>query len=788
MRIALLNAQVPFVRGGAELLAEGLQQQLREQGHEAEIVSVPLNWHPSEKLVDSLLAGSLVDLDELGGLHIDLAIGLKFPAYLARHANKRFWIIHQHRQAYDHWEDGSSDLLHQGDGAVVKAAIEIADREAFAGRAIYTISQNVTDRLQRFLNIASTPIYHPPPLAAYLKTAEEEGDYLLVPSRIGPAKRQHLVLEALGHCREPVRLIFVGKADDLEYEARLHHFAARLGLDDRISFLSDLSPEALADLYARARAVVFVPVDEDYGYVTLEAMLSGRPVVTATDAGGPLEFIRHEREGLVSQPNQTGLAEVMDRIWADSHLRRTLGEAARARYDALEIGWSKVLDRLLDRDERLGDGSGETTGTAAGPVPPWRSSASERMIFSARADRLAVDETAIVAELPTEAASLDEVLDSFDLGRHANTEVRRYLEGHWLRYLETMALIPRDRGLKVLDLGGGMPHAFLALVHLAREKAEFAAIVEAHHEGTGRERFASTRGRDDLVVDIYAANLEISRLPLADESVDVVLAMEVLEHLALNPAHMFAEAQRVLRPGGTLIVTTPNIVSYRSLALAQSGQSPYSFGVFVPYHGVYGRHNREYTPHEVEVLGRMTGFDTSVLRTRDVYRQQIDEFVSVLSTLTDDAYPLDLRGQNIFYRGTKTGKPEALNAGSLYLEYPFAYRGAVTVESREGDSLRLRLRNEGTKPWAGETISIRMTSAEPDGATDTITFDLPVVVPAGTTGFFDLPIGPRDGEATSVIAVELQQSGRGWLHFLGIANIRLIARAGGLALVKHSLR
>ena len=158
MRIALLNAQVPFVRGGAELLAEGLQRQLQMAGHEAEIVSVPHNWNPASKLLDTLLAGSLVDIDELGGLHIDLAIGLKFPAYLARHARKRFWVLHQHRQAYDMWEDGTSDLLTQPEGAMVKAAIEDADTRAFEGRPVYTISANVSERMRRSITRPRSPI------------------------------------------------------------------------------------------------------------------------------------------------------------------------------------------------------------------------------------------------------------------------------------------------------------------------------------------------------------------------------------------------------------------------------------------------------------------------------------------------------------------------------------------------------------------------------------------------------------------------------------------------------
>src|SRR5690606_17211306 len=96
--------------------------------------------------------------------------------------------------------------------------------------------------------------------------------------------------------------------------------------------------------YAGARAVVFAPFDEDYGYVTLEAFAAHRPVVTASDSGGVLEFVEHEVSGLVAEPTGEAIGEAMARLAADPALAARLG---RAGYDRTrDISWDGVIDAL----------------------------------------------------------------------------------------------------------------------------------------------------------------------------------------------------------------------------------------------------------------------------------------------------------------------------------------------------------------------------------------------------------------------------------------------------------
>lgn len=349
MRILITTTQVPFIRGGAEAHAEGLRDALRAAGHEAEIVAVPFKWYPPEKILDHLLACRLLDLTEVAGVKVDRVIGLKFPAYLIPHPNKVVWILHQHRSAYELWEHAQlGDLIFEPRGREVRAAIERADINLLPeAKALFANSQNVAKRLKQFCNLDAAPLYHPPPNAEKFYTAEAE-DYLFYPSRLCVPKRQALVLRALAETRAPVRVVFAGAADDPAFAVKLQTLARELNLENRVQWLGMISEEAKRELYARARGVVYTPVDEDYGYVTLEAMLAAKPVVTCSDAGGVLEFVRDRENGLIVAPDDAqALAAALDEIWERKTQAQNWGAAGRAFYDAQNITWENVIKRLL---------------------------------------------------------------------------------------------------------------------------------------------------------------------------------------------------------------------------------------------------------------------------------------------------------------------------------------------------------------------------------------------------------------------------------------------------------
>jgi len=347
MKILVATVKVPFIRGGAEVLADNLMEALRAQGHDTDIIAIPYKHYPPERILDHMMACRLLDLTEAFGSRIDRMIALKFPAYLIPHPSKVLWLLHQHRQAYELWEHPIGDLRPAPNGQAVRNAIRHADSTLIPeAKAIFTLSFNVTKRLKDGCGIDSTPLYNPPAHADGFYCSDA-GDYLYYPSRIGNLKRQITILKALALTRRPVRVVFSGQFDNVVFQEEAETLVRTLGLEGRVEFLGVVSEEEKLCRYARALGVIFVPIDEDYGYVTLEAMLAAKPVLTCTDSGGPLEFVVHRETGLVVEPALEALAEGMDQIWADRERARQWGRAGRKRYEGLNISWANVVQRLV---------------------------------------------------------------------------------------------------------------------------------------------------------------------------------------------------------------------------------------------------------------------------------------------------------------------------------------------------------------------------------------------------------------------------------------------------------
>lgn len=333
--VLVCSTQVPHMRGGLELLVEGLVRALDEAGHRAEAVRIPAAWD-RDRLLDAPAAWRMVPLDA------DVVIPVNFPAYYARHPRKVVWLAHQHRAAYDGIDQPWSDLGLDDTSLEVQRQLTEWDATAL-GEALarFTISGVVSDRMARFCGLDSTPVYHPPPLAGRLHPSPL-GDRIVSVGRLEQNKRPGLLIDGLAAASRPIPGVLAGTgslASGLAADSEERLAAGRLEMP---GYVSD---EVSIGLFHDALAVLYAPYDEDYGYVTLEAFLAGKPVVTTDDAGGVLEWVEDGVTGLVTDGTPEGLGEAFDRLDADRDLAARLGAAGRARAEAL--GWSDVVTQLL---------------------------------------------------------------------------------------------------------------------------------------------------------------------------------------------------------------------------------------------------------------------------------------------------------------------------------------------------------------------------------------------------------------------------------------------------------
>lgn len=339
MKILVANNAAPFVRGGAELLADRLVLELRKAGHEAQLLRLPLGGTPDE-MMQSIVAASLMHV-----VNVDRVIGLKFPAYLIPHDDVVIWLVHQLRQAY------APPPLGWGREPSVEplvTAVRSADRAAFRrARRIHAISPMVAARLRESNGIDADVLLTPPHAEQAFRSAPPE-DFVVALGRLSEGKRQWLAIEAMRHAKPGYRLVVAGPPEDEAHLRRVERLIADNGLEDRVTLIPRfIDEEEKLDLLARCAASVYLPIDEDsYGYVCYEAAMSSKPSVTGSDSGGTLTLVQDGRTGRVVDPDPVALAAAFDDLVLHKHESRAMGKEARTLATHLDLSWERVVREL----------------------------------------------------------------------------------------------------------------------------------------------------------------------------------------------------------------------------------------------------------------------------------------------------------------------------------------------------------------------------------------------------------------------------------------------------------
>ncbi|WP_447926417.1 glycosyltransferase family 4 protein [Vreelandella sp. EE27] len=340
MKLLVTANQTPFIAGGANYHVEGLVAALKREGHQVECLRLPFHYGEAE-IGRQMTYAEQLDLTALNDVAVDRVISLQFPTYGVQHPDHVIWLMHQHRVCYELYDPGKASAAL----AALKPDVEAFDQRHLGNaKYLYANSPRVAERLYQYNGLVAEPLYHPPHQETLFR-CEEDWGYIFYPSRLEPLKRQMLLLEAMACTCTPVKLLLSGEGSQ---RRQLEEKIERLGLEDRVRLLGHISEQEKRTLYAHALAVAFPSYDEDYGYVTLEAMLAAKPVITCVDSGGPTAFVEQGVSGWKCLPEPKALADSMDQAYGDRAIAKRMGERGREAYHAAGISWHHVVRKLID--------------------------------------------------------------------------------------------------------------------------------------------------------------------------------------------------------------------------------------------------------------------------------------------------------------------------------------------------------------------------------------------------------------------------------------------------------
>jgi glycosyltransferase involved in cell wall biosynthesis/SAM-dependent methyltransferase len=423
---------------------------------------------------------------------------------------------------------------------------------------------------------------------------------------------------------------------------------------------------------AAVRVIGFAPIEEFNGYLSAcDVVLNLRYPTVGESSGTLLRALGMGKAVIVSDvgsfqelpdaiclktpvdvSEEDYLFEYLNLLVSRPEVARGLGAQAR-NWVETECSWESVAARYLEFASAVAEGREWTE-----PEPIRDEAPSvERTVEQSVA--IAVESaTSIVAveTAKTEAPPLAPVPGDYILSWAPDRAARQYAEQHLTRFEKTLAITPPggpdDR---VLEMG-----AYLQITPSLKTKLGYGEVCGCYYGKAGERDLKKVRSADgeefECWVDLFDA--EKDRFPYDDGSFATVLCCELIEHLFEDPMHLMSEVNRILKPGGHFVITTPNIASLRAIAGILQGFHPMLFPAYIKP-GQDGerdaRHNREYTPREIATLLENAGFEVTLLDTGAFRDEPHPEYGWVEHLLDRYILPKDHRGDGIYAVGRKTG-------------------------------------------------------------------------------------------------------------------------------------
>jgi len=324
-------------RGGAENLYEGLVDALNRAGHSATLIEIWVDETNFEGILEAYCNCFYLNLDDY-----DLVISTKAPTYMVRHRNHISYLLHTIRVFYDMFElefdpndkerQRERKMIHELDKYGLSS--QRIKKHFVNGSAVY---KRMRDLDGYWNNIDFQTLHHPPKIDKFKEPIE--GNIIFLPGRLHRWKRPDLVINSMKYVKYDVDLVITGRGEDEEYCRSLAKH------DSRIKFLGWVDDESIVDLYSRAIVVPFVPINEDYGLITVEAFKSKKPVITCHDSGEPSLIVEDGISGFVVDPDPKQIAEKINYLIENPDKAELMGE--NGYHSVVRINWDSIVREIL---------------------------------------------------------------------------------------------------------------------------------------------------------------------------------------------------------------------------------------------------------------------------------------------------------------------------------------------------------------------------------------------------------------------------------------------------------
>jgi glycosyltransferase involved in cell wall biosynthesis len=304
----------------------------------ADALALPFQEWPQEALIRSAMIWRMIDVDQLP-LPAHAVVATQFPSYFIRHPNKIVWLFRNYRPLYD-LQDVTTDRYsrQRPDNLQLAQWIQAKDTEFLSEcKKILTISSNVRNRLRNYLDLDAEVLFPPSPLQEKLYCSDYE-PFVFAPLPHHSHDRADVLIQSMEVLEGDYKVVF-----DRE-EKGLRDLIKSKGLEDRVFLAGRLTEEKLLEYFARCKLVFYAPYDEDYCFPVLEAFGSRKPVITATDSGGPLEFVEHRVNGCIVQPDPVSIATALQEMMEERDWTVQLGESG---FETIrDLTWLQTISRI----------------------------------------------------------------------------------------------------------------------------------------------------------------------------------------------------------------------------------------------------------------------------------------------------------------------------------------------------------------------------------------------------------------------------------------------------------